>query len=91
MKYIGFWEFDPKDFDKVLKKYVDQDSWPDFPETISEGFGLGGEFRGFQLYETDNPEHLTNLSLYYMPEMEFNFIPIFEVAKVVERYQEIKK
>lgn len=91
MKYIGFWELDPKDFDKVLKKYLDQDSWPDFPETITEGYGLGGEFRGFQLYETDNPEHLTNLALYYAPEMEFTFTPIFEIAKVVEAYQKMQK
>lgn len=91
MKFIGFWEFDPKDFDKVLKKYLDQNSWPDFPETISEGYGLGGETEGFQLLETDNPEHLANLSLYYMPEMTYRFVPIFEVSKVVENYQKMKK
>ncbi|MFX0201505.1 MAG: DUF3303 domain-containing protein [Candidatus Hodarchaeota archaeon] len=96
MKYIAFFELDPEDFEKVIEKYRQglaeiEKGTEKYPKPLSEPYGMGGEFKGFQLYETDNPEQLVNLALYYAPEMKHKFVPIFEVAKVIELYQKTKQ
>lgn len=96
VKYIAFFELDPEDFEKVIEKYRQglaeiEKGTEKYPKPLSEPYGMGGEFKGFQLYETDNPEQLVNLALYYAPEMKHKFVPIFEVAKVIELYQKTKQ
>ncbi len=95
MKYIAFWEFNPEDMDTVLKKWMDfraksEKSPDDYPKSFSDSFSMAGQFKGFQLTEADDPEKLSKMVLHYMPELEFEIVPIFDAAKTAELYQKMK-
>ena len=95
MKYICFWEFEPKDFDKMIEKYnqaiEEREKVPEkFPKILFGPYSIGGEWKGFTVYEA-TPEQMTNLVLHYMPEEKLKFMPIFDGKKVIERYLKMKK
>lgn len=92
MKYIAFWEFNPEDMDKVIEKnsqvLAEREKEPEkYPKTLSESYSIGGEYKGFILFETDDPDQLTNIILHFRPEMKWKFMPIFAATKVIELYQ----
>lgn len=96
MKYIAFWEFNPEDFEKVIEKFMQiraerNTGAKKYPKSLSAAFTMVGEPKGFQLFETDDPEQLVNLSLHYVPLVKFKFIPIIESTKGVEIYHKMKK
>jgi len=92
MNYIAFWEYCPEDFDKVIEKYKQRMKMPEkFPKILFPPHGMGGEHKGFTLYENVTPEQLINIVLHYRPEMKLKFVPILETAKVIELYQKMKK
>ena len=96
MKYICFWEFKPEDFDKIIEKYKqamkDREKFPEkFPKILFPPHSLGGEWKGFTIYETDTPEPLLNLVLHYSPEEKMKFVPILESVKALELYLKMKK
>ncbi len=91
MKYIMFWEFDPEKRDDVIKKLEQMrkgiKATPEkYPKFISKNYAMVDGPEGFQIVETDDPEHLSRFVLHYMPEVRFRFAPIIEVAKSVELY-----
>jgi hypothetical protein len=43
------------------------------------------------VYETDNPDQLWNIALYYTPLVKWKFVPIEESARNVELYEKMKK
>ena len=95
MKCICFWEFEPEDFDKIIEKYKqameDREKFPDkFPKILFGPYSLGGEWKGFTVYDA-TPEQMTNLALHYMPEEKLKFVPIFDSKKALELYLEMKK
>jgi hypothetical protein len=95
MKYICFWEFKPEDFDKMIEKYKqameDREKVPDkFPKILFGPYSLGGEWKGFTVYDA-TPEQMTNLALHYMPEEKLKFVPIVDSKKAIELYLEMKK
>ena len=94
MNYIAFWEYCPEDFDKVIEKYkqVEREKGTEkFPKRLFPPHGMGGEHKGFSLFENVTPEQLMNMVLHYAPEMKLKFVPILETAKVIELYQKMKK
>ena len=96
MNYIGFWEFRPEDFDKVIKKtkyvWVDREKGSvRFPKVLFPPHGMGGEWKGFTIYEDATPEQLLNITLCYAPEEKVKFVPIFDSAKAMEHYLNMKK
>jgi len=96
MKYIGFWEFCPGDLDKAIAKnnqvIADRKTGSKkFGTMIFGPFGLGGEMKGFTVYEVDNYEQLINISLHYAPVMTWKFVPILETGKVIELWEKMKK
>lgn len=91
VKYIAFWELDLEDMDKVIEKDKQVNAEREkgtekFPKTLSDSYSIGGESKGFILYETDDPDQLTNIALHYAPEMKWKFMPIFEASKFIELY-----
>ena len=52
---------------------------------------MGGEWKGFTIYKNASPEQLQNLMLYMAPEEKFEFVPIFDAAKVIEQYMNMEK
>lgn len=86
MKYIGFWEYAPGSITKVIEKFKQMTAErekenEDFAKLIFGPFRFFGESKGFSIFETDDPEKLTNIANFYMPEMKWNFVPIHETAE----------
>ena len=96
MKYIVFWEMCPEDFDKVIPKFQEvmeerEKGTDKFPKALSPNYSLGGQWKGFMLYEDATPEQLMNVVLHYQPLVKFKFIPILEAAKMIEIHLKSKK
>ena len=81
MKYIAFWEYDKKDEAVLFEKFKTG------PETeIKRLFppcALGGQTKGFSLFEEDDFERAEKFCHHYAPEMKFRIFPIIEVTKLV--------
>jgi len=97
LKFIGFWEFDPKDADEVVKRFQRAmaeraaGKREDYPKLIYGPYHVGGETKGFAIYETDNIETITNMTNYYTPVLRMKFLPIHESTRVAELYLQSKK
>lgn len=96
MKFIGFWEYDAEDVVKVIEKsrqmMAERDKGADrFAKTIFGPFHISGEHRGFTIFETDDPDKLANISIFYTPEMRWEFLLINDSAKLTELYLKMKK
>lgn len=89
MKYVGFWEYSPGSLMKVIEKFRQmtaerEDGNKDFAKIIFGPFRLFGESKGFSIFETDDPEKLTNIANFYMPEVKWSFVPIHEAAEYLK-------
>jgi hypothetical protein len=96
VKFIGFWEYNLEDVDKVLEKFMTMTKEREkgsekFPKMIYGPYFIGGESKGFTIFETDNPDQLTNTTIHYMPEMRWRFAPIHEASRTAELYLRSKK
>jgi len=96
LKFIGVAEYDPEDLDKIVEKFAQsralREKFPDrFPKTIFGPFVAVDEPKTFVVYETDNPDQLTNHTLHYTPLLREKYTPIQEAAKFVELYLQSKK
>ena len=96
MNYIAFWEYDPEDVDKVIEKAKQaiaerEKGTGKFPKFLFPSHEMGGEHKGFAVYENPTPEQLMNIQIYFAPEMKVKFVPIFESAKIMELYAKMKK
>ncbi|MFX1483663.1 MAG: DUF3303 domain-containing protein [Promethearchaeota archaeon] len=90
MKYIMFWEYAPtdhnvvmdklKEYRETVKKNPDQHA-----KFISKNYTMIDGTEGFQLVETDNPEHLVKITRHYLPEVSFRFAPIIELEAVDQK------
>ena len=96
MKYVCFWEFKPEDLDTIIEKYgkamEDREKTPDrLPKILFGPYSLGGEWKGFTVYEDATPEQMTNLALHYMPEEKMRFVPLFDAKETIELYKKMKE
>ncbi len=95
MKYIEFWKFCPEDFDKVIAKYIEfnteeKKKHPDkYPKVIFSSYSMAGETKGFEVVEATS-EQIEDDVLYWMGLITLKFVPIFESAKLVEKYLKSK-
>jgi len=91
MKYIMYWSIDPDRLDDALNKLqrIVPDESGRYPEKLSESYSLGGELNGFRLVEASE-EQLRNLMAETIPDVQFNYIPIFEFPKIVKTYNNSK-
>jgi muconolactone delta-isomerase len=92
MKFIGFWEYNLQDVDKVLEKFKKMTAEREkgtekYPKLIFGPYHMGGESKGFTLFETDDMDQLTNTTIHYMPEMKWRFVGIQESSKTAELYR----
>jgi hypothetical protein len=96
MKFIAFFEYDAEVSMKIIEKFRKTAAETEkgskrFPKRIFGPFHFGGQAKGFSVYETDDPDKLSNFAAFYMPEMKMKFIPIHESARAAELYVEMKK
>jgi hypothetical protein len=94
MKYISFMEYCLEDTDKILEKekpYMEETKkFPEkYPKTLFPEHGMSGEAKAFEVIEA-TPEQLINEAIFWMPEVKFKFVPIFESSKVTEAYLKSK-
>jgi len=96
MRYLAVWECDPEDFGKVIEKWrkrmaIKEKEPEKFVKVLLANVVIG-ECKGYDIYETDNPDILTDMYLGFDPEIKkIKFIPIMDVLKFVELYEESKK
>ena len=93
MKFVGILEW--TEFSESARKKMEEGQEirkkdPDrFPKKLrlEDGtlaqFGLitGGQKKSIIIYETDDPEQLYNLAVFWMPEVAFTFIPARQPAE----------
>lgn len=73
MKYIAFWEFDPEHLRSLIEKFMKSKVGL---KLLFEPHGIGGQNKGFTIFETDSAEDILNYVAYYSPELRFKIFPI---------------
>jgi hypothetical protein len=96
MKYIAFFEYRMEDFEKCLEKRNESIKMrgknPEkyfkvlYPVMLMEG----GE-TGFAIIEASDEEQLTNTILHYGSLMKWNFVPVYDLEAVIEKFEAMKK
>jgi hypothetical protein len=93
--FIGFWDYSAEDTAKVIEKLkqmpVGEKRPKRFAKVVFGPYTFNGERKGFSVYETDDPETLTNVQIYYAPEMNWKFVPLIDTRKAAELYLKAKK
>jgi len=96
MKFIGFFEYKAEDIDKVIEKFKlltaeREKGITKFAKVILGPLNFTGETKGFTVFETDDPDTLMNTALFYIPVLNYKFIPIQESSRGVELWAKMKK
>jgi hypothetical protein len=96
LDFIGYFEFDPKDFDKIIPLFQDtmaaREKDPGKFPTIEYGpVSMAGGFKGFSIYHDPTTEQMNALVIQYMPYMTFKFVNISPAPKFIEQYMKAKK
>lgn len=87
MKFIVFWEWDPKDIDAIMIKspeWVKEQKahpekyakWMRLEDGTAIGFSIIGQSKGFSLREVDDVEQLYNAAMWWNPLLKLSFYPI---------------
>jgi hypothetical protein len=96
MKFIAFWEYNAEDTVKCIEKLKQamterERGTESLAKLIFGPYNFSGKTKGFSVYETDDPDKLMNVAVFYMPEMRWKFIPIIETGKSAELWLKMKK
>jgi len=95
VKYLMYWEFNPEDMDKVIKKAVEyrqlSEKNPEkYPENLYPPHSLGGQTKGIAILE-GTEEQCAKLIMYYLPEEKIKLVPLFATEPLIEEYMKSKK
>ncbi len=95
MLFIGFFEYNADDADKVIEKFTQlmaerSDGSERFPKLVFGPYHFDGEDKGFGVYETDDAERLMSLTVFYTPLMKWKFVPLIESKKAVELWVKMR-
>ncbi|MGY5877311.1 MAG: DUF3303 family protein [Candidatus Thorarchaeota archaeon] len=96
MRYIVFWEYDPKEIDRAVEKLVKfrkevKNNPERYAKPLTPNYTMSVGFKGFQLFEAEDSEQLARMALHYRPEVRFEIIPITETKKNLALYDELKE
>ena len=85
-KFIAFWEIEEDSVNSVCKKaeelMIRIRKEPEmYPWSLFGPYCLEGEVRGFQVFETDDPEKLQKLSMFWGSDVNLSCHPIKEVRR----------
>ena len=82
MKYVAYWEYCLKDEKVLIEKFKKR---PEQEITrITPAFHLGGQTKGFSIYEADDFKVIEKFLHHYAPELNFVVYPIMETTEVVK-------
>ena len=101
MLYLGIGEICTQDYTHFLKKGQmigeERKKFPNkYPNRLNLEDGRLAEFflgkkgmmRNFIIYETEDPQQLLNLQTFWLPEIQYTFIPIFHVTEIKKSWEE---
>jgi hypothetical protein len=95
MNVVAFFEMNPDDFDKAIEKFQEvsaarENETGKYPKAIFGPVSMGGQWKGFVVYENPTDEQLNAVVLQYRGIMSLKFIPIFDSVEVIKQYMESK-
>jgi Domain of unknown function (DUF3303) len=82
MKYVAFWEYCKKDERVLLEKFKKR-PWHDITR-VTPAFHLGGQTKGFSIFDADDFIPIENFLHHYSPELNFEVYPIIETTEIVK-------
>jgi hypothetical protein len=93
LKFVAFWELDPKDFPKVKEKNEKRDKRPGIGEfkTLYGPVGYGGQYKGFTVFEAEKAETLSHFTQYYAPELHMVIYPLIDSSLTVQLWDKFYK
>ena len=95
MLFAAFWKYEAEDTEKVIEKLkqrmatIEKDT--SFAKLVYGPYTFNGQRKGFSVYETDDPDKLASLQIFYSPEMTWKFVPLIDTRKASELYLKMKK
>jgi hypothetical protein len=96
VQFIGFWEYSKEDTEKVTAKFKQimaerKRGTERFAKLVFGPCHFDGETKGFAVYETNDPDKLMSLAVFYEPLMTFKFVPLIDSTKATELWAKMKK
>jgi len=88
MRYIAFWELDMGDMAKVVEKMKTRKKRL---KTVLPPHGIGGQPKGFTIFETDREQDLVDYVAHYGPELRIKVYPIWESSKTIAAWEAASK
>jgi hypothetical protein len=85
MHFVGFWEYDPKNMKEIKQIMGKCNSGLDF---IYGPVNIGGQHKGFTIFETDDMDKITKYVTHYAPLVHFKVYPLVRSGKFFEKYME---
>ena len=85
MQFVGFWHYDPKDMKEIKKIMGKCNSGLDF---IYGPVNIGGQPKGFTVFETDDMDKITKYVTHYAPLVHFKVLPVEKAGKFFDKYME---
>jgi hypothetical protein len=83
MQFVGFWEYDPKDMEEISEIMGKCESGLEF---IFGPVSIGGQHRGFTIFETEDIDKITKYVAHYAPLVDFTVYPLVRVSEFFEKY-----
>ena len=96
MDFIGYFEYKPEDFDKIIKLFrkameAREKDKEKFPKMVYGPVGMAGGWKGFTVYKDPTQKQMNSLVIHYMPYMTFKFISLTPASEMIEQYLKEKK
>ncbi|UCH58047.1 MAG: hypothetical protein JSV18_03900 [Candidatus Bathyarchaeota archaeon] len=88
MRYIAFWDLDMEDTAKVVEKMRARKKRL---KTILPPHGIGGQPKGFTIFETDDEQDLVEYIAHYGPELRIKIFPIWESSKTIAAWEKLNE
>jgi hypothetical protein len=83
MKFVGFWEYDPKDMEEISKIMGKCESGLEF---VLGPVSIGGQHKGFTIFETDDIDKITKYVAHYAPLVDFTVYPLVRASALFQKY-----
>lgn len=89
MNFIVFWEYDPDELEKVVKRLKEfekelKKNPSKYPKMTFGPYLFGGESKGITVCDIEDDEQPVNFHLYFQAELKMSFVPIVEVDTALE-------
>lgn len=95
MKYLVYAKWRPEDLDVVVTKARQYQSnsikFPNkYPQSLLSPQQILGKSIGVNVFE-GTEDQITNLALFYLPEVALNVVPLCEFSQTVKLWQDTQK